>query len=156
MTDEWIFSRLFKEALKSGDPRGVVSAALVRDDEIIAIQGSGDDGVRHAEDLLLQKHVQIGGKITEDDTLYVTLIPCIERSISGLRSCVDFILELGIQNVVYAADDPSQSERTKKILTRRGVNLRQVKNKKIIENARALFNASLRKEKSDYPLPNKI
>lgn len=59
-----------------------------------------DGGMRHAEEIALQKLSSATGL-----TLYSTLEPCSRRA-SGKRACVDRIIEAGIGRVVYGAKEP--------------------------------------------------
>ena len=146
MTDEQIFGHLFETATKSKDPRGIVSACLVKDGEIIASAASSDDGVRHAEDILLEiarkKNIQISSELS----LYSTLEPCTKRSNPELTDCTSLIIESQITNIVYGASDPDHSEVGKQRFRDAGVNLFQTIDSSIIRRCAEIFNDSVTKE----------
>lgn len=150
-----IFRQLIEAGQESNDPRGVVTAGLVRQGDLIAVQGSGDEGRRHAEDLLLER-VEREDLILPDDELFVTLIPCIQRSIEGMTSCARLLVEAGVQRVVFAAGDPSQNEATIRYLRQHDVELVQAGRRQIREQARQLFNGTLDEKRSSHPLPNRV
>jgi hypothetical protein len=54
MNIQRVFNHLFEVAKKSKDPEGVVVACLVKGDTILISSPSASDGVRHAEDLVLE------------------------------------------------------------------------------------------------------
>lgn len=143
MTDEQIFEHLFETAAQSKDPRGVVSACLVRDNEIIVSAPSSDDGIRHAEDIVLEivreKNIQISDAVI----LYSTLEPCTKRTNPALKDCTSLIIESGIKSVIYGASDPDHSEIARQRFTEVGVNLRQVSNSLIIKRCAEIFNDSV-------------
>ncbi len=142
MTEEQIFESLFETAAQSKDPRGIVSACLIKDGEIIASAASSDDGIRHAEDILLEsareKNLSFEGVI-----LYSTLEPCTKRTNPTLRDCTSLVIESGIVNVVYGASDPDHSEIGKQRFSETGVNLKQVTNPLIIKRCAEIFNDSV-------------
>jgi len=96
MNEHQIFAHLFEIAKDAKDPEGVVTACLVCDGEIVASSPSADDGVRHAEDLVLEKakeeKVNLGNV-----TLYTTLEPCSYRNpVNNVEDCTTIIIEAGI------------------------------------------------------------
>lgn len=146
MDDEQIFQHLFKVAAQSRDPRGIVSACLVEGGEVIASAASADDGVRHAEDILLETVRLENLPTSEAVVLYSTLEPCTKRTNPALRDCTSLIIESRITNVVYGASDPDHSEIGRERFSKEGVTLRQVANPSIIKRCAEIFNNSVTQE----------
>lgn len=146
MTDEQIFGNLFETAAKSKDPRGIVSACLVKDGEIIASAASSDDGVRHAEDILLEIAHSKNIQISDEVILYSTLEPCTKRTNPALRDCTSLVIKSGITKVIYGASDPDHSEIGKQRFRDAGVNLVQTTNPSIIKRCAEIFNDSVTEE----------
>lgn len=142
MDDKAIFETLFEEAKKSKDPKGVVATCLAVNGSIIATAVSSDDGIDHAENVMLSAMANA----PEGSVLYCTLEPCSKRNNSGMIDCVTDIIRVGIREVVYGASDPKQSETTKKRLDEAGVILRQVNNSEIIRQCAIIFNDSVSEE----------
>jgi diaminohydroxyphosphoribosylaminopyrimidine deaminase/5-amino-6-(5-phosphoribosylamino)uracil reductase len=146
MTTEQIFEHLFETAARSHDPRGIVSACLVKDGEIIASAASSDDGVRHAEDILLENARANNIIISEEYVLYSTLEPCTKRSNPALRDCTSMVIESGIKKVIYGASDPDHSEIGRQRFLEAGVNLTQTTDPLIIKRCAEIFNDSVNEE----------
>lgn len=155
MDEAEVFRCLFKTAKTSKDPEGVVAACIVLKGEIKAVSASADDGIRHAEDLVIEKAVGNKGiKIDDEAVLYTTLEPCSMRSRSNkVPDCTTIIINSGIKNVVYAAVDPEFSKNAENRFQSAGVNYRQIRNKKIIEQAVKLFNSTIRVPLQEMQLP---
>lgn len=82
-------------------PNPSVGAIAVKDKSIIAQACHHGAGMPHAEQLLVTKFPQN----TPGVTMYVTLEPC--NHWGRTPPCVDFIIQHGIQRVVYAYKDPN-------------------------------------------------
>ncbi|OGM14536.1 hypothetical protein A3A76_06070 [Candidatus Woesebacteria bacterium RIFCSPLOWO2_01_FULL_39_23] len=144
MSEKDIFKELFEVAKKSKDPEGVVAACLVKNGSILALSPSAHDGVRHAEDLVLEIARLKGIKIDEKVILYTTLEPCSYRSpINNVRDCTSIILDVGIKTVIFAANDPEYSQNAKKRFIEAGVNYRQIRDKDFIRKSVELFNSTI-------------
>lgn len=144
MTDDEVFENLFEKASGSKDPRGVVSACLFKEGKILFSFASADDGVRHAEDLLL-KYIRVNNiSISEEMILYSTLEPCTKRSNPILTDCTSLIIKSNIKNIVYGASDPDHSEITKERFLKENINMRQVANPNIIKKCAEIFNNSVK------------
>lgn len=138
-----IFLFLLTLAKTSHDTEGAVAACLVRDDRIFLSSPSADDMIRHAEDLIIEQAKKKGITIRGDDVLLTTVEPCSERSPERhMIDCTSLIIQAGIKHVIYAAIDPYQHEETKRKCREADVELIQVHDKSIQENARNLFNAT--------------
>lgn len=146
MTDKQIFEHLFKTATRSKDPRGIVSACLIKDGEVIASAASSDDGVRHAEDILLEIVRKVNIKISDKVSLYSTLEPCTKRTNPTLRDCTSLIIESGITKVVYGASDPDHSKIGKRRFSEAGVDLVQITDPFLIKRCAKVFNDSVTEE----------
>ena len=146
MRDKDIFVHLFEVAKQSKDPRGVVSAALVSDDQILLSAASSDDGVRHAEDILFENARSKNISLDKSIALYATLEPCNKRSRAGMLDCVTQIIDAKIGSVVFGARDPDQSEVTRLRLKEAGVGLQQVHDSEIIRKCAQIFNESVTPE----------
>ena len=140
MNEKQIFEELFKIARSVKDPKGVVSACLTDGKKIIAIAVSAENGIDHAEKILLSNKKFSNPKHL---ILYSTLEPCSKRSNSNMKSCSDYIIESGIKKVIYAAKDHSQSLITKQKFKENNIILIQVKDKEIIKESQNLFNNSV-------------
>lgn len=128
MTDrDWLFMA-FGEALRHPNARGRVGAILVKNGKIIGRGGANYALRSHAELSALQNaHTLNEPEKNKGVTLYVTYQPCDFRS-SGLgwKSCSDYLIDSGIQSVVYAAVDPNVNHRGKSYLEEHGVTVRQI------------------------------
>ena len=142
MDDKAIFESLFEEAKRSKDPKGVVATCLVVNGDIVANAVSSDDGINHAENVMLSTMK----KPPEGSVLYCTLEPCSKRSNPNMIDCVTDIISAGIKEVVYGASDPKQSDMTKKRLNEAGIILRQVNDLEIIKKCAEIFNDSVSEE----------
>lgn len=146
MTDKDVFQHLFTVAKSSKDPRGVVTACLVKNGEIIATAASSDDGVRHAEDVLF-KHCRENGIPTDSEvTLYATLEPCNKRSVEGRIDCVTQIIDGGVSEVVFGARDPLQSDETARRLNAAHISIRQSSDSDVVKRSAEIFNESVTDE----------
>ena len=142
--DKEIFSKLFELAKTSKDPEGVVVACLVRHGEILVASPSASDGVRHAEDLVLEMARKADINIDGDVILYTTLEPCSYRNPKNhVKDCTSIIIDAGIKRVVFAANDPEYSKEARDRLLEVGVDYRQVTDKEIIRKAVELFNSTI-------------
>lgn len=142
MKEEEIFSFLFEIAKNSKDPRGIVAACLVDNDEIVAASPSADDGIRHAEDLVVEKLKKKKEDISGSAVLYCTLEPCNFRTNKSITDCATLIINSGIKNVVFGANDPDYGTGTNKRLKESGISVRQTNNLKIIRKCAEIFNKS--------------
>jgi pyrimidine deaminase RibD-like protein len=138
---------LFAAAKASKDPKGAVAACLVRDDEVIAIAASSDDGKEHAENILLKQAGAMADAASDDVTLYCTLEPCSQRSDPTMRDCVSDIIDAGVKHIVFGARDPKQSERTQQRLKDAGVGIRQTTDSAVIARCAQVFNESVSPER---------
>jgi pyrimidine deaminase RibD-like protein len=141
MSDEVVFQHLFEVAKNSKDPKGVVAACLVNDGSIVLSAGSADDGVRHAEDLLLEETKE-QKVINDSSVLYCTLEPCNKRTNPSLVDCTTLIIKSRVRKVVFGACDPDHSEVTAKKFMEAGVHIRQVEDPDIIARCATVFNES--------------
>jgi pyrimidine deaminase RibD-like protein len=143
MSDKEIFEILFKVAKESGDEEGVVAAALVRKEKILIASPSSDDGVFHAEYLVLTQAKREGIEIQPEDVMYTTLEPCNRRSPGRpVSDCCTALIDAGIRRVVYAATDPAQTVETQQKLKASTIICEPVTDKSIIKNAREIFNST--------------
>jgi pyrimidine deaminase RibD-like protein len=156
MTDKYIFKHLFEIAKDSKDPEGVVTACLVKEGKILVSSPSADDGIRHAEDLVIDKAHQEGIKIDDGMILYTTLEPCSYRSPQNkVKDCTTIILKAGIKHVVFAANDPEFSKEARKRFKKSGVSYRQIKDKAIIRKSIEIFNGTIKIPLTSMGLPRK-
>lgn len=146
MKEEAVFEYLFEVAKQSKDPRGVVAACLVKNGEVMLAMPSGDDGVHHAEDLLLRKANEQGVEMSEDVILYCTLEPCSQRTKPGMIDCATHIIQAGVRSIVYGASDPDNSKITQQKFADGGVHVRQTENVQIIRTCAELFNVTVAPE----------
>ena len=151
MEEKEVFQKLFEVAAQSKDPKGVVSACLVSNGEIIASAASSDDGKVHAENTLLQNI----NTVPDDAVLYSTIEPCSERTDPTMRDCVSDIIEFGVKKVVYGARDPNQSSETQRRLSEAGVSLMQSPDAEIIRKSAEVFNATVADHYSEEEVPRK-
>lgn len=151
MEERDIFEKLFDVATQSKDPRGVVSACLVNDENILACAASSDDGKEHAENILLQDI----NSVPEGAVLYSTIEPCSKRTDPTMRDCVTDIIESGVKSVVFGARDPNQSNETQKRLSEAGVSLMQSSDVEVIRKSAEIFNASVAEHYSEEEVPRK-
>lgn len=149
MTEREIFNHLFEVAGLSKDPRGIVSGCLVQNDEIVLSAASADDGIRHSEDILLEKVKIKNLEITPNLVLYSTLEPCNKRSKPGMIDCTTLIINAGIKNVVFGASDPDHSEVTLKRFREAGISVRQTDDIVVIRKCAEIFNSSVTAEHID-------
>jgi pyrimidine deaminase RibD-like protein len=139
-----IFNRLLEFAADAIDPNGLVAAGLAQNGELKLMSVSAEDGLRHAEDLVLEQANNMGLAIDEETVLLVTLEPCSERSPErNLSDCATMIINSNIKKVIYAAQDPQFSPDTKKRFLEAGIDYIQIDDPQIIEDSRNLFNSTL-------------
>lgn len=156
MTDEIVFKHLFEVAKKSKDPEGVVSACLITGNKILVSSPSADDGVRHAEDLLIEKVKSLDIPFDSTTILYTTLEPCSYRSpVNKVLDCTTIIIESGIKNVVFAAPDPEFSKEAKNRFSKAKIKFRMIKDKDISNTAIKLFNSTIEIPLTSMNLPRK-
>lgn len=156
MNQREIFRKLFDIAKTSKDPEGVVAACLVKDWEILVSSPSAEDGIRHAEDLVIEKARKAGIKIDQSITLYTTLEPCSYRSPQNrVEDCTTIIINAGIKNVVFAAPDPEYSKDARNRFLAAGVDYKQIKEKDIIRKSIELFNSTIKIPLTSMGLPRK-
>ncbi len=139
MDEVAIFEHLFVAAKESKDSKGVATACLVVDGEIIHTAASSDDGGEHAENVLLDSVAEVPVKAV----LYTTLEPCYVRSNPDQTDCVTCIIENGVRTVVFGARDPSQSEGTCQRLKEAGVEMRQAQDPEVVRKCAEVFNQSV-------------
>jgi pyrimidine deaminase RibD-like protein len=149
MNEKAIFEHLFTVASQSQDPRGVVSACVVLDGEIIDSAASSDDGIRHAEDILFENLKKKEIVLSKNHILYATLEPCTKRSFEGLIDCTTQIIESGLGKVVFGVKDPGQSVVTQKRLTAAGIEIHQIEDVDIVKHCAEIFNSSVTPEHVD-------
>ncbi len=149
MTEEEIFQHLYEVATNSKDPRGIVSACLVENGEILLAEASSDDGVYHAEDILFYIVKDQGLQISKNTILYTTLMPCTKRTKIGMTDCVSSIISSGIGKVVYGARDPIGEANAIKRLSEAGIEIVQTSNKDIVRKCTEIFNFSVAEEHID-------
>lgn len=143
MIEREIFETLFKTAKASKDPRGTVASCLVQNDTILLCVASADDGIRHSEDLLLEKIKESGITITNDQIIYCTLEPCVKRSRPEMKDCTTLLIESGIKNIVYGARDPEHSEIARQCFSDARILLKQTEDKEIIKECASIYNESV-------------
>ena len=140
MNSKRIFLKLISIAKKSKDPKGIVSACLVRDGKIFDYAVSSDNGVDHAEKILLSKYKN---NSLGEFVLYVTLEPCSRRSDPNNKSCSDYINVKGIKKVVFGALDIQQHSSTLKKMKENNIKIKQIEDQEIIQECQELFNSSI-------------
>lgn len=145
MTEKEIFEYLLEISETSSDPRGVVSACLVRDGEILLGSPSSNDGVLHAENIIIPAFRESPDSNPEGCILYSTLVPCSKRTNPIMRACTNVIIDAGIKEVIYGAKDPEYTERSINELKEQGIHVRQTTDKEIIKKCAELFNSTLDK-----------
>lgn len=156
MTNKEIFLELFKVAAQSQDPEGVVATCLVKDGDILISSPSASDGIRHAEDLVIElakrNNIQLDNKVI----IYTTLEPCSYRSPkNNVKDCTSLILDAGIRNVVFAANDPEYSKEARIRCEKAGISYCQIEDKVIIRQATELFNSTITIPFTSMGLPRK-
>ena len=140
VTDQAVFEELFSEARKSRDVRGAVAACVVDGEKIFAVAASADDGVQHAEDLLLEKLKEQAIPITSTMTLYTTKEPNVRRTFTDQhQDCTTLIIEAGIKQVVFGASNNQQHAEVARRFEQAGVGLTQVADQHLIEESERIF-----------------
>ena len=156
LEDGEVFHRLFNLAKTAKDPEGAVASCITKGNEIIVASASADDGIRHAEDLVIEKAKKEGVIIDKKTILYTTLEPCSYRSPQNkVFDCTTIIINSGIKNVVFAARDPEYGKDTKLRFEKAGIKCRQVKDKVLIREATILFNSTIKIPYTSMGLPRK-
>jgi pyrimidine deaminase RibD-like protein len=156
MTEIEIFEQLFELGKTAQDPEGVVVACLVEDDNVILSSPSANDGIRHAEDLLLEQAKISGIDINDKVILYVTLEPCSYRSPkNNVDDCTTIIIKAGIKNIIYAAPDPEYSQEARDRFLKAGVSYQMTQDKDITLKAINLFNNTITIPLTSMNLPRK-
>jgi pyrimidine deaminase RibD-like protein len=126
----------------------------VRGGEVLVASASADDGVRHAEDLVIEKASEMGVEIDDGVVLYTTLEPCSYRSPQNkVDDCTTILLKEGIKGIVFAGEDPEYSREARQRFEEEGVGYRQVGDKRIIRRAVELFNATIKIPLTSMGLP---
>ena len=156
MTDKQIFQNLFEVAKMSKDPEGVVSACIAKNGEILVSSASADDGVRHAEDLVIEKASKNGIEIDENCVLYTTLEPCSYRNPkNGVEDCTTIILKTPIKKIIFGANDPEYSKEARNRFEASGVEITQIEDKELIKICVELFNSTVEVDLTSMGLPRK-
>jgi len=156
VTDKQVFKHLFRIAVNSKDPEGVVGACIVSSNKILVSSASADDGIRHAEDLVIEKFKSLNVPITSEMVLYTTLEPCSYRDAKNkVLDCTSIVIDSGLKNVVYAAPDPEFSKEAKNRFLKADFTYRMVDNKGITKTAIELFNSTIRIPLTSMNLPRK-
>ncbi|MDB5260474.1 MAG: hypothetical protein JWN37_705 [Candidatus Nomurabacteria bacterium] len=145
MKDQEIFDHLFKLASYSEDKKGIVSACLVRNGEIIAEGFSNNEGW-HAEYAAIKDAEAKNITISNEDIMYTTIIPCAKRTPGGpgekYGDCVTNIINAGIKHVVYGTDNAKSGSGVEKRFEEAGVMLTKTAEENITEESRKIFNES--------------
>ena len=137
---------MLDEAKQTQDPEGAVAACLVWQGEIVAVSSSAEDGVRHAEDLVIEIANKSGFVPDSDAILFTTLEPCCYRSPrNGVRDCTTIIINAGIRRVCFAAPDPNFSVGARERFEEAGVVVEQIGDEEIVREATDVFNGSITK-----------
>jgi pyrimidine deaminase RibD-like protein len=151
-----IFEYLLEVGGKSKDPEGVVAACLVNaDGEIIFSSPSADDGIRHAEDLVIKNAKNENIDMTSNIILYTTLEPCSQRTDNNIDDCTTRIINSGIKKVIIGARDPEWSLDTKKRFEQVGIEYHLVGDQEIVIKCINLFNSTIRTDLERMNLPRK-
>jgi deoxycytidylate deaminase len=141
MTEEIIFEHLLSIAHRSNDTDGVVTACLVRDDQIVIDAVSA--GVEHAEYQLLRELKRRSIAIVPSDIVYVTVQPCDSRTQGSpgeiLGDCTTNLIDAGVRNVVYGAEF-TRSHTSNTRFERAGVSIRQAESIELVRKCIKLFN----------------
>jgi pyrimidine deaminase RibD-like protein len=154
MRDREVFDALFDVARSSKDPEGVVAAGLVKRGALVVAAASADDGVAHAEYLVIRAARARGIPIEADDVLYTTLEPCSGTAAANDGAdCATWLIRAGVRHVVFAARDPEHSVTTGRRLRAAGVGVRQVGDPATVRRAVDLFNSTLRVDRHAMRLP---
>jgi len=107
MNDLSIMQIALEEAQKGRGlvaPNPLVGAILILDGKIISKGFHGEDGVKHAERIVIEK-AQKENIDLSNSTLYLTLEPCTH--FGKTPPCVDLIIENKIKKVIIAQRDPN-------------------------------------------------
>ncbi len=146
MNDNEIFNHLFNIATLSDDMNGVVTACLVRGNQIIAEGYSNNQGI-HAEYAVILEIRRKNIKIEDGDILYTTVIPCGKRTPGGqgekYGDCTTNIINSGIKNIVYGADDVDASSDVEKRLGEAKITIRKVEFAEVCEQSKSIFNSTV-------------
>jgi len=118
MNDEYYMRRALELSLKGNpSPNPYVGAVLVKDGKIISEGYHHRTGMAHAEVEVMR------GVDCKGATLYVTLEPCSHWD--RTPPCTEAIIAVGIKEVVYGADDPTEKVRGREELKKAGVKVRR-------------------------------
>lgn len=151
-----IYNHLFKVAKTSHDPEGVVVACIVRDDKILTSSASSDDGVCHAEYLVIKNARKQNIKLDKHCILYTTLEPCSDLpNANNGKDCTSVIIESGIKHVVFAASDPEYSTKARERFKKEDIECTQIDDSCLIDKSKLLFNSTIKKNLNDLKLPRK-
>lgn len=152
--DREIFKYLLKLAKTSNDPEGVVAAALVDGDyNIVISHPCASDGIRHAEDLVLEE-AEKEGLVTSKLSLYTTLEPCCRRS-KNVCDCTTLIIDQGVDRVIIGARDPEWSQETKERLEKAGIRYLLIGDEEIKRQCIDTFNSTIKVDLNKMQLPRK-
>ncbi len=152
MNEKEVFDFLFETAKKSKDPKGIVSACLVDNGNVIAYSANSDDGIYHAETILTDEILKKKILFSSEAVLFSTLLPCCERQNPALKSCADAIIEAGIKNVIFGAQNPDCFSKTGEKFAKAGVSMRQASDPEIVRRCALTFNESVAKDRKDVKL----
>lgn len=140
MDDREIFEKLLEIGKNSKDREGVVVAGLIEDGKIIAASPSADDGIRHAEDLVIEMAKKNSVSIGESMELYTTVESCTFRNPKKkMIPCATLIINAGIKKVIFAAHDPRYKHDSEKILRKAGVEIRKMEDRGITGKALEIY-----------------
>lgn len=146
MNDREMFDRLIEMAKNSKDPDGVVVAGLIEDGKILFALPSADDGIRHAEDMVIEQVKAKNIKIGESTILYTTVEPCTFRNpAKKMTDCATLIINSGIKNVVFSIHDPKYQHNSEEKLRNAGIDIRQVEDEEIKRKSLELYSRNFKK-----------
>jgi pyrimidine deaminase RibD-like protein len=157
MKENGVFYSLIDVAKSVEDPEGSVAACLVKNGDIVTISPSAENGIRHAEDLVLEMAREGGVEIDADTMLFTTLEPCSYRSPRNrVEDCTSLIISSGVKRVLFAAPDPNFSKDARDRLNEAGIVVEQISDEEIIEAAKDVFNGSITKTITVFGTDRKI
>lgn len=146
MNEREIFEKLFELGRNSRDPDGIVAAGLVKNGLILVASPSADNGIRHAEDLVIEQAREKNIPIGERTILYTTVEPCTFRNpAKKMTDCATLIINAGIKKVVFASHDPRYKHDSEKRLRDAGVDIRPVEDKEIAKKSLDLYHTNFKK-----------
>ena len=131
-------------ALWAYDDCGRVGAVIVQNGRIISFAGSDIRDGTHAEYTALLSVGWVGtGTHKPDSTIYVTYQPCLKRSNPKKISCSQYLIDSGIERVVYGAVDPNFNQwEAEAYLRNNGIHVSQIPDVQLQEECKKLFNDS--------------